>query len=413
MSDLSFPKGFLWGAATSSHQVEGGNYNDWTLWENKGKTVDHSVSGLAADEWHHYKEDIELLKKLRLNSYRFSIEWSRVEPKEGQFDESALNHYAELIRLLREADITPVVTLYHFTSPVWIAEKGTWENRQTVDYFVRYAQTVVERFGGDVQLWCTINEPTVLSGMGYLVGMFPPGKKSALSYLRAQGNMLKAHRQMYGKIHKLHQKHGYPAPTVTFAHNIIYATPTSDSALDRWATRVYQYISNDYPLRKTKGYMDALGVNYYFYRKIKFKIGGSHIILDEGTLESTPPASDLGWHVHPESLYFVCKSLAKYKLPIYILENGLADSRDILRDWFIVRHLEAIYKAIAEGIDVRGYMYWSFIDTFEWENGFRTRYGLVEVDFENMKRTIRKSATVYAQIAEHNGIPAALLEKYR
>ncbi|HEY2004267.1 MAG TPA: glycoside hydrolase family 1 protein [Candidatus Saccharimonadia bacterium] len=410
---LKFPDGFIWGAATSSHQVEGGNHNNWSEWEKVGGHIkDGAKSGLAADHWSRYKEDFEYLSDMYLNGYRFSIEWSRIEPKEGEWNETALDRYADMVRELKRRRVTPVVTLHHFTNPVWIDEHGSWASGQTVDYFLRFVAKVVERLGPDVQMWCTLNEPNIETGLDFMLGWFPPGRKNPLAFLRARYNFVQAHKRAYALIHFLYKERGWGGVQVSFANHLVYVEPRdSHNPLDQIVAWAYRFVSNQYFLGRTQSTTDFLGINYYFYHRLYFKLGGAMVLFDEEPLRDAP-VSDLGWQIAPEGLYQICKSLKRFDKPIYITENGLSDAKDTVRPWSLVRHAEVLHRVISEGVDVRGYFYWSLIDTFEWENGYKARYGLVAVDFESQKRRPRPSVKVYADIAEHNAVSRELLERY-
>jgi beta-glucosidase len=414
MGELRFPSGFLWGAATSAHQVEGGNHNNWTDWEAKNlhHIVDGTQSGEAADHWHRYGSDYEYLTQMHLGAYRFSVEWSRIEPKAGECDAAALHHYATMLRSLASRGITPMVSLHHFTNPVWIEKLGGWSNPEVVEHFVSFALKVVEEIGEDVQFWCTINEPTVEVGLGYAVGTFPPGQQNLLHFWRARRNMVTAHRQLYEAIHSLYRRRGWGKPQVSFAHHLSYVEPYHRlNPLDRLAAWAYNRINNRYFLDRTSRWLDFVGVNYYFYRRLQFTIGGPLIFAREVPLPNAR-ASDLGWQVVPEGLYRLCTQLKRLGKPIYVTENGLADAKDKTRQWSLVQHARAMHRAIADGADVRGYFHWSLTDTFEWENGYSARYGLVAVDFSNQKRTPRPSAKLYGQIASANALSAELQEEH-
>ena len=410
---LKFPDGFIWGAATSSHQVEGGNHNNWTEWEKgRGHIKDGAKSGLVADHWNRYREDFAYLSDMHLNGYRFSIEWSRVEPREGEWDEAALDRYADMLRELKRRKVTPMVTLHHFTDPVWLAEHGGWASGGTVDYFLRYVEKVVERLGPDVQMWCTINEPNIETGLNYLLGWWPPGQKNPWAYLRSRYIFVQAHKRAYALIHNLYKQRGWGEVQVSFANHLVYVEPRDrNNPLDRIVAWGYRFVSNQYFLGRTMKTCDFLGINYYFYHRLYFKLGGAMVLFDEELLRDVP-VSDLGWQIAPEGLYQICKFLKRLNKPVYITENGLSDAKDMVRPWALVRHAEVLQRAIAEGVDVRGYFYWSLIDTFEWENGYKARYGLVAVDFASLKRRPRPSCKVYADIAEHNAVSRELLERY-
>jgi beta-glucosidase len=414
MGELRFPSGFLWGAATSAHQVEGGNHNDWTAWEGKNlhHILDGTQSGEVADHWHRYGADYQFLTQMHLSAYRFSVEWSRIEPRAGEYDDAALRQYGKMLRALASRGITPMVTLHHFTNPLWVEELGGWSNPRVTEHFERFALKVVEEFGEEVQFWCTINEPTVEVGLGYAVGTFPPGQQNLLRFLRARRNMVTAHRRLYTSIHSLYRRRGWPKPQVSFAHHLSYVEPNNPrSLLDRAAAWVYNRINNGYFLARTKDCLDFVGVNYYFYRRLKFSIGGPLIFAREVPLPDVP-SSDLGWQIVPEGLYRLCVSLARLGKPIYVTENGLADAGDKTRQWSLVQHAAALHRAIAAGADVRGYFHWSLIDTFEWENGYSARYGLVAVDFATQKRASRPSAKLFGQIAHANALSTELQERY-
>jgi beta-glucosidase len=414
MGNLRFPDGFLWGVATSSHQIEGGNHNDWTLWERvPGRILDRSVSGPAADHWHRYQEDYQHLTAMHLGSYRLSIEWSRVEPRMGEYDDRALAHYADMIKELKARGITPMVTLHHFTSPVWVSEGGGWANRRIVNHIEAYAMKVVELLGPDVSLWCTINEPSVLAGLAYMVGKFPPGRHSLADFIRARRNLVSAHRRLYRRIHALYEAKGWPRPQIGLAHHLTHVRPTNPTnPLDRLAAFIYTRINNGYFLSRTRRHSDYLGLNYYFARRIHFRLGGKLLkIMDEAPIPGAR-ASDLGWPVVPEGLYQLCMSLSQYRLPIFVTENGLADAEDRLRPWSIVHHLKAVHQAIQDGADVRGYFHWTLLDSFEWENGQTPRYGLIAVDYATQQRHPRHSAKLYGEIAATNELGAKLLEQY-
>jgi beta-glucosidase len=406
MSKQHLPEGFLFGTATSAHQVEGGNANSWTEWEKaQGHHVlDGSASGTAADHWNRYGSDFHYLSEMNLNAHRFSVEWSRLEPRKGEWDQAAMDRYKDMVRELNALGIAPMVTLHHFTNPIWIEKQGGWTNPDTVNRFVTFATRVVEQLGPEVGYWCTINEPTVEIGLGYMVGTFPPGEKNLWHFLRARRLTLAAHRRVYTAIHELYRRHSWSRPQVSFAHHLSWVEPDNPhNPLDRLSTGIYNLINNRYFLRRTLKTVDFIGVNYYFFRRLKFTLGGALVIAREMPLPDAPK-SDLGWPILPEGLYRLCREVAKLGKPLIITENGLADAKDTLRPWSLAAHIQALQLAIAEGADIRGYFHWSLLDTFEWENGYRPKYGLIEVNFANQKRTPRASAKVYADIAHTRAV---------
>lgn len=362
MSYLKFPKGFYWGAATSAYQVEGGINNcDWAKVYPAGRACDH---------YNRYEEDFDIAESLNHNTHRFSIEWSRIEPEEGKFDEKEIEHYQKVIDALRKRGIEPFVTLYHWTLPIWIRDIGGWENKKTIDYFARYCDEFTRLLKG-VQFWITLNEPEIFASHGYLKGVWPPQKKNFLSYLRVLGNLIKAHRKVY----KIIKKNNSGAK-IGIAKNNIY--------FEGWPLFFIDWWWNKYFLNKIRNYQDFIGLNYYFHRR--FPKNKNEVV------------SDLGWEIYPEGIYHVLKDLKKYNLPIYITENGLADAKDEKRGKFIKEHLYWIHKTIQEGVDVKGYLHWSLLDNFEWDKGFWPRFGLVEVDYKTMERKIRPSALEYKNL---------------
>lgn len=367
---------FLYGAATSAHQVEGGNvHNDWWAWEKATPGVPRS--GKSGDHYHRFREDFALAKSLRHNAHRLSIEWSRIEPAPGQWNTRELAHYREVLAELKRLDLTSFVTLHHFTNPVWLGAAG-WESAQTPVLFQRYVEKVAAELGDLVGFWITINEPIVYALKGYWQGEWPPGTpasagrvRRALSVMRVVRNMVRAHRLAYAEIHRQ-----LPQAQVGVATHFVAGL----SPIQHW------WFNHRF-LRKTAGSHDFIGVNYYFPRKTKKWSG---------------PRSDMNWPIYPAGLTQILLGLREYTLPVYITENGVADARDALRPDFIRDHLRAVEEAQAQGVDVRGYLYWSLLDNFEWRAGFEARFGLIEVDYGTLERKVRPSAYVYKAIIEQS-----------
>ena len=428
-SSLQFPRSFLWGTATAAHQVEGGNSNnDWWKWEQTpGHIADGTRSGLACDHYARFREDFDLLSSLRQNSHRFSIEWSRIEPSPGQIDRSAVAHYREVLECLRERGIEPLVTLHHFTNPLWLAERGGWEDDRVVDSFSRFVQLMVREYGDLVRYWITINEPTVYAYMGYFTGLWPPGRCSMRSSFRVLRNMVRAHGRAY---RILHEESPRSDVAVGVAHHLRIFDPYRPSLpLDRWLAGLTEYLFNrlvvmtlfDGRMRFPMGRgqvmpeavdsTDFLGLNYYTRdtvgfqpRQVRTLFGGSFPVKGERSLP--------GWEIYPEGMYRLLKFLGALGKPVCITENGVAEEGDELRPGFLVRHLAQIHRAIQEGIPVLGYMHWSSMDNFEWADGQRLRFGLVHVDFATQKRTVKPSGWLYADISGQGEITAKQLERY-
>ncbi len=411
---LKFPEGFLWGAATSAHQIEGGTENDWSEWEKKNaqRLADEAktkwadwqkkkfpemfdpknyISGRACDHYNRYEEDLDIAKSLNLNAFRISIEWLRIEPEEGKFDEKEIEHYRKVISAIRARGMEPFVTLWHWTNPLWLSEKGGPKSKKFPFYFSRYSKYILKELKRDVNYWLTINEPTSVIANSYIQGRWPPQKRNIIAALEVYKNLSLAHNESYKII-----KNILPKSKVGFSNIIPYFEPyNKNSFLDKITTSLFKYFAIEKFWNLTKGYNDFLAVQYYFHNRVKFP----GVIRNENR-----EVSDLGWEIYPEGVYHILKDLKKYNLPIYITENGLADAEDKKRARFIKSHLRWVHKAISEGVDVRGYFYWSLLDNFEWDKGFWPRFGLVEVDYKTMERKIRPSAREYAKICRENSL---------
>jgi beta-glucosidase len=412
---LIFPSGFFWGTGTSAHQVEGDNHNDWTEWEYKNsvrlaKKSDKNwefwqrnkfpemadsksyISGKACDHYNLYEKDFDIAKKLGHNAHKFSIEWSRIEPKEGKFDASQLAHYRAVVHALKAREIEPFVVLWHWTLPIWLSQKDGVLNKNFDKYFCRYAEYVVNGLKDDVQFWITLNEPTSYIGNGYFLGNWPPSKTNIFKGIKAYKKLAQAHNLAFDNIHKISSR-----AKISFANILYYNEPkNSASVVDKVVAKIFNYFSNEKMFRLIYGKLDYLAIQYYRPKKIGL-----------GKIDRIPreDASDMGWEIYPRGLRHVLESVKKYNLPIYVTENGIADADDFKRAEFIKNHLIEIYRAIKEeGVDVRGYFYWSLLDNFEWDKGFWPRFGLLKVDYKTQKRTIRKSAEAYGDIIKNNGI---------
>ena len=388
MSKIKFPNNFLWGAATSAHQVEGGNFNSWSEWEKSPKRIEQLkkqnkdpkeyISGKACDHYHRFEQDFDLTKFLNHNAHRFSIEWSRIEPEEGKINQGEIEHYRQVLIALKKRGLEPFVTLYHWPLPNWLAKKGGWLNPKAPYYFDRYVKIISENLFDEVNFWITLNEPNVYASNSYLKGNWSPQKKNIFKYFKVLSNLAKAHKLAYKSLHLIDLE-----CEVGIAKNNIYFEKTP----------FIGYFWNKYFLNKIKDYQDFIGLNYYFHNCIK-GFGFNH--------NDNKNCSDLGWEIYPKGIYYVLKKLKKYNKPIYITENGLADAQDKKREKFIKDHLYWIHQAIKDNVNVKGYLYWSLLDNFEWDKGFKPRFGLVEINYDTMERKIRPSAYKYAKICKNN-----------
>ncbi len=400
MQRLKFPKGFLWGAASSAYQTEGGNINsDWWAWEHSAKRMDYLrdngknpedyFSSIACDFYNRYDEDIALAQHLNHNSIRLGVEWSRIEPSEGVFDEKVLERYEKILQSAKYHGLKVFLTLYHTTLPVWFAKKGGFAKKANIIYFVDFAHHAVERFNEYVDFWVTINEPELYATLSYALGIFPPQQKKFFLPFFVVNNLIEAHKRVRALI-KIHSN-----KPVSMAFNIVDLQPYG--FLGEIAVRVIRYFANEYILRRTIAHCDYIGVNYYFHHHVGLFGFRKHS-------HSHHENTDRGWGIHPEGLERILLNLRKYKKPVYILENGLADHTDTHREEYIKKHLYYLHSSIQKGVDVRGYLYWSLTDNFEWEEGFWPKFGLIEIDREDLlRRKVRYSATKYAEICRDNG----------
>lgn len=409
MSDkFTFPKGFLWGSATSAHQVEGGNHNDWSEWEksehriadlkSRGLNPDDFISGHAVDHYNRFHEDFDIAQSLGYNAHRFSIEWSRIEPEEGKFNEKEIEHYRDVLRALRERGIEPLVTLWHWTMPLWLSQKGgVWDKNFSL-HFENFAEKVVTSLGESVSFWIIINEPEVFALNSFLRGKWPPQKKGIISFYRTIASLILAHRRVYRLI-----KEKQPNSQVGIAVNQSFFESAGGpiNNLIRWAC---ERVWNRHFLMHTVPHFDFIGLNYYFHNRINYGLNKNENRV----------VSDIGWELYPGGIYSVLKNLKRYQKPIYITENGLADAKDEKRTWFIQETLKGVARAIKDGADVKGYLHWSLLDNFEWDKGFSPRFGLVEVNYsvhggsasggKTLERRIRPSALEYKKIIALNSI---------
>ncbi len=410
---MPFPKDFYWGAATASHQVEGNNDNDWSAWEkmnaerlareseqsfrwnpnwekfkSEATNPANYISGDACDHYRRYAEDYDIAKGLGLNAYRFSIEWSRIEPAPGEFDEEALRHYAAMLSALRGRGMEPFVTLWHFTLPVWLAKRGGVLASDFPALFARYTECVVRTLGHDVRYWITLNEPDVYAGHAYWKAAWPPATRSLFSYYRCLKQFVRAHRLAYQAL-----KSVSPASSVGIAKHNIWFEAADGKLFNRFLKMLADYFWNQWFLDRIATAQDFIGLNHYNHHRIDWGFN-----KNENRVQT-----DFGWEYYPESLYHALVELKPYGKPIYVTENGIADASDELRKRFIPAALAAMERASADGANVRGYFYWSLLDNFEWDKGYFLRFGLAHVDRATQARTVRESARLYA----------ALIAKYR
>ena len=389
---IQFPAGFLWGSATAAHQVEGGNTNnDWWDFEHDPTSAARESSGDGIDHFHRYADDFALLASLGHNAHRLSLEWSRIEPAPGEFSQAALGHYRRVLTALRDNGLTGFVTLHHFTLPRWFAARGGWLAPDAVTTFTRYCARVAAELGDLIPYVCTINEPQMIALHGYLEGYHPPGFTNPVLWKRAGEALLLAHLSAVPAIRSA------AGSRIGLAVQLPLLAPARDDEASRALYRVMQYEIVDRYLNALTGPDggDWLGVQYY--RK-------QWVDAASPTWFGDPPTgtqlTQMGWAVHPDGLRDMLHHATRTGLPLYVTENGIATTDDTERVDYLRSHLLALAQALAEGVDVRGYLHWSAFDNFEWSEGYRPQFGLIAVDREHdFRRTPNPSAHVFAQIA--------------
>ena len=419
-----FPAGFLWGAATAAHQVEGGNtHSDWWTLEQRPGTIAHGDrSGEAVDHYRQFDGDFGQAAAMGHNAHRLSIEWSRVEPTPGHYDEAAWRHYDAVFASLDRHHLRPMVTLWHFTNPQWVLDQGGWLNPATTTAWVRFVEAVVRRYHGQVTDWITLNEPNVYGFDAYDKGLWPPQHHDRDEAVTVIVNLLKAHGRASKAIHALD-----PSARVGIANHVaLFAPMQAWNPLD-WAkvylvdqlfnrmpieaqvtgriqVRAPGVTSRDERVPELVGSVDFIGVNYYTRWR--------QSLIDDRDQLVTPGAvvNDLGWEYYPEGLYETLKGLQGYHLPVIVTENGTADRSDRQRQTLLAAGVLGMRRALAEGVDLRGYFHWSLLDNFEWADGFQPAFGLLRVDrgAPGMPRIWRPSAYQYRAIIRAAQVPAAL-----
>jgi len=402
-----FPEGFSWGSATASYQVEGGIMNtDWAKAAEEGRVP---YAGKACDHYHRYEEDFDIAKRLGHNAHRFSIEWARIEPEEGKFNEEAITHYRTVLEALHTRGLKPHITLWHFTLPLWFSERGGFERHNSPELFARYCAFVVSKLGDLCTDFSTMNEPNVYGSNGWLRGSWPPFKRFSLTglvsitnsgrtfeskaekgfkpfflYMRVMKHLVRAHNRAYDEIKKVAPK----ADVSVVKHVILFHA--NQNPLNLLIAFIANYFWTYRFMNRVYKKCDSIGLNYYFHKKFG----------DTMTYEKT----DMDWDIYPEGIEQALMMLARYKKPLYVSESGIADAKDTHRADYITRQVQAMWRAIQRGADVRGHMYWSLLDNYEWALGYEKRFGLVEINYETLERKIRPSAYIYKEICEQNAV---------
>ena len=405
---LTFPDGFFWGAATAAHQVEGGNTNsDWWRSEQAG-LVPHR-SGRACGSWERWREDVRLLADMGLNAYRLSVEWARIEPEPGRFDQAALDHYRAELEALHDAGIEPLVTLHHFTSPTWLADRGGMAGSTFVARFGAYAERVGREMGDLVHWWVTVNEPSILAMKGYLEGTWPPHRPRDLGgYFRLLRNAVRGHA-----VARLALRASRPDVLASMAFALWPLEPLRRwNPLDQLGALLGDWLWQGRILRRSLPTLDWIGVNYYTRIRVAIPPAASEEPAVSDPHGGSGERTDFGWEVYPAGLYRVLRRVGRYGRPVLVTENGVSDAADRLRPRYLVSHLEQAHRALRAGVDLRGYCHWSLLDNFEWAEGYAQKFGLAETDPATLERRPRPSAALYGAIARANGLTPQIREQF-
>jgi beta-glucosidase len=413
------PDGFLLGCATAAHQVEGGINNDWSRW-----VADHpeAINGggdavVAIDHYRRYREDLAQLGSMHHNAHRFSIEWARVEPEPGHFDQDALAHYVDVARECRRSGMEPVVTLQHFTLPLWLTDAGGFAAPEAPAHFARYVAACVESLGDLVTWWVTVNEPTVVAVLGHLEGSWPPGERSLRRTFATLRGLLRMHAAGAHAITTVSALHGRVAQVSIAHHERRFVPRDPSSRVDRGVATLPDFLFNRWFLRSCvagrvlgpvghgewvpglAGSLTYLGLNHYTNEAVSLDLGAPGMLFARHEAVPGLPLSSVGWAIDAGAFRRAITDLSEeFQLPIVITENGVADENDELRPAFLRDHLGAVVDAIEDGADVRGYLYWTAWDNFEWAEGYTKRFGLISVDRETQERIPKPSAYLFAEI---------------
>jgi len=418
---LEFPRDFLWGVSTAAHQVEGGNQNQWTDWESAGRIKSGESCGKACDWWENAERDFDIAQDLGLKALRLSLEWSRIEPEPGRIDGQALRRYRQMLQGLHDRGMEPIVCLHHFTNPRWFENRGAFLQPDAAQLFECFTREVAKAVGDLCRFWVTFNEPNVYAACGYVLGEFPPGRKGRVfEALRVNRTMAQAHALAYRTLHSL-----IPEVQVGWAQHYVAFAPAGGIP-DQWLARLLDRLFNhaffeliehgrmSFPFgvfsardHQSGGGCDFVGLNVYSRLRVAFdwrraRTMFTNIFVPEDAPQGDPGVDRPYGESYPEAITMAVKRAAQMGKPIYIMENGVPDAGDNIRPWLIVNVLRELHGLIEQQYDVRGYLHWTLTDNFEWNEGWRLRFGLVELDPETQSRTLRASARLFSEIVRHN-----------
>jgi beta-glucosidase len=438
---FQFPQGFLWGAATAAHQVEGHMSNDWVPWEKvAGHVHANDTSAVGVGHYERFDQDFALAEAMGHNAHRLSVEWARIEPQPGKIDWAAVDHYHAVFASLRKHHLKPMVTLFHFTNPPWVAAQGGWLAPKTADDFARFAAFMGREYGKQVDTWITLNEPNVYAFNAYDAGTWPPAHQSREEALQVMANELRGHARAYHALHEADHEDADgdgTAVQVGIANHVAVFDPMSPfNAIEAATAYFNDTVFNRAPMRAAStgllqfeipgargvkqfdplaaSSVDFIGVNYYT----------RWVCVSGGAKERIPmpgaPTTAMGWEDYPYGLYRALQLANGYSrlpdgrhVPILITENGVDDPDGSARASYLVRHLQEVAHAIRDGVDVRGYIHWTLMDNFEWADGYRPRFGLYHVDREHgLARVPTPAVGVFERIARANALSPEIVAAY-
>jgi beta-glucosidase len=385
-----FPHGFIWGTATAAHQVEGGNWNnDWWAWECNPDSGCAEPSGDAVNHWELYEHDLDLLAGFGFNAYRFSIEWSRIEPEDGLWSRSAIEHYRRVCEACLARGVTPMVTFHHFTTPRWVAHHGGWEEPTTADRFAVFCHRAAEHLADVMRYAFTFNEPNMVATHGYLSGGFPPGRRDPALRRAVNDIFVDAH-------HKARAAIKAAAPNVPVGLTLAMQDNQAIEGGEQYRDRVRRNLEDVY-LEAARG-DDFIGVQTY----TRARFGPEGNVRPEAGV----PLTQMGYEVWPEALEACIRRATEVTdgVPVIVTENGIGTADDAQRIDYVTRALAGVQTCLRDGIDVRGYVYWSLLDNFEWALGYMPTFGLVAVDRHSFARQPKPSASWLGQIAKANAL---------
>jgi len=430
---LTFPNGFLWGVSTSAHQFEGGNFhNQWHEWEQRGEIRSGHTCAAACDWWNNAAHDLDLCRELGLNSIRISLDWGRLEPAQGKWNDEAFEQYRLMLRLIRSRGMRPFITLHHFTHPTWFENEGAFLNASLIPLFVMYAERAAAELGDLCCDWLTFNEPNVYAIFGYMFGEFPPGRRNQVRDTAiVLSNIHRAHALAYDQIHGVQS-----GARVGLTTNWTEFQAATASPADRFLAYIYDGMFNrsslqflrsgtpDFPFGALSPNVpevidktDFIGVNVYnrLYVRSPFEPAyrrTAGIFVPPDVPQGDPGVNLPYGEACPAAVVGAVREYGQLRVPVYVMENGVPDESDRIRPWVIVSTLNHLHQLISEGFDVRGYFHWSIVDNFEWNEGWTLRFGLYGLDQDTQQRKPRFSASLYKDIVEANGISDEQLSRF-